>query len=87
MEFIRTLQDPLSEWLSPTVAATNLLQMLARYRKQDTLPVFLPYLQSILMEYQSLPVNQRQEVHYVKKDGALVALSALVKVSSYVCSM
>lgn len=79
-EFIRRVYDPLNDWLSPTVAATNLLQMLARYRKSDTMPIILPFLQSILVEYLSAPPEQR---NYLKKDGVLVALSALVKVRQF----
>lgn len=77
-EFIRKVQDPKNDWLSPTVAAINLLQMLARYRKADTLPVFLPFLQSILQEYEATPPDRRD---YLRKDGVLVALSALIKVT------
>lgn len=45
-EFIRKVHNPVSDWLSPMVAATTLLQTLARYRQKDVLPVFLPFLQS-----------------------------------------
>lgn len=80
-EFIRKVYDPLQDWISATNAATNLLQMLARYRKADTMPIVLPFLQQLLVEYNSLPAEQR---NYVKKDGVMTALSALVKVSSSV---
>jgi importin-7 len=50
-DFVRRVYDPLSDWLSPTVAATNLLQMLGRFRKKDTLPIFLPFLQCKFIFY------------------------------------
>ncbi len=73
------MYEPLQDWISARNAATNLLQMLARYRKADTMPIVLPFLQQLLVEYNSLPAEQR---NYVKKDGVMTALSALVKVSS-----
>ena len=30
------IHDPSEDWLDPRIAATNLLQMLARYRQKDT---------------------------------------------------
>ena len=55
-----------------------LLQMLARYRQKDTLPVVLPYIQNVLMEYTSAPLESKS---YQKKDGALVAIAVLAKVN------
>jgi hypothetical protein len=45
-EFIRKVHNPISDWLSPMLAATTLLQTLARYRQKDVMPLFLPFLQS-----------------------------------------
>ena len=51
--------------------------MLARYRQKDTLPIVLPYIESVLREYNSAPAEMR---NYQKKDGALVAIAVLAKV-------
>eukprot|EP01039_Chlorochromonas_danica_P004922 gene4922-5403_t len=79
VEFVRKLHDPLGDWLSPSVAAINLLQMLARYRQKDTLPIFLPFLQSVLAEYDNAPPELKD---YRKKDGCMVAMAALSKIMS-----
>lgn len=78
VEFIRKVHDPVGDWLSPSVAAINLLQMLGRYRQKDTLPLFLPFLQKLLMEYNNAPADRKD---YRSKDGVLVAMAALAKVS------
>jgi len=77
VEFVRKVHDPLGDWLSPLIAATNLLQMLARYRQKDTLPMLLPYVQGVLVEYVQAPPEQRD---YRRKDGALVAIAVLAKI-------
>jgi len=77
VEFIRKVHDPLGDWLSPLIAATSLLQTLARYRQKDTLPVLLPFIQRILMEYIHTPPENR---NYKDKDGALVAIAVIAKV-------
>ena len=41
------IHDPSEDWLDPRIAATNLLQMLARYRQKDTLPKLLPFMEGI----------------------------------------
>jgi hypothetical protein len=41
------------------------------------MPAFLPFLQSILQEYNSQPLEMRD---YFKKDGVLVAIAVLTKV-------
>ena len=38
------IHDPSEDWLDPRVAAVSLLQMLARYRQKDTLPLLLPFM-------------------------------------------
>jgi hypothetical protein len=82
VEFVRKVHDPLGDWLSPLIAATNLLQMLARYRQKDTLPMLLPFVQTVLVEYVNAPPEARD---YRKKDGALVAIAVLAKVSAPHC--
>jgi hypothetical protein len=77
-EFVRKIQNPISDWLSPAIAATNLLQSLARYRQQDVLPLFLPFLQKILEDYNITPLANRD---FIKKDGVLVAIAMLTRVS------
>jgi hypothetical protein len=51
--------------------------MLARYRQKDTLPKFLPFLESILVEYNNSAPETKD---YRKKDGVLVAIATLYKV-------
>jgi len=77
VEFIRKIHDPANDWLSPMLAATNLLQMLARYRQKDVMPMFIPFLQSILKEYLDTPMESR---NFLKKDGALVSIATLSKI-------
>ncbi len=77
VEFVRKVHSPLEDWLSPQIAATNLLQMLARYRQKDTLPKMLPFINGILVEYNNTPPESRD---YRKKDGALVTIATLAKV-------
>ena len=38
------IHDPSEDWLDPRIAAVNLLQMLARYRQKDTLPLLIPFI-------------------------------------------
>lgn len=82
VEFVRKIHDPLGDWLSPLIAATNLLQMLARYRQKDTLPIFLPFVQGILLECSNATHENR---NYRKKDGALVSIAVLAKVLYSYC--
>ena len=77
MEFIRRINDSAEEWIDPRVAAINLLQMLARYRQKDTLPRLMPFLNSILHEYDSSP---KSEATCIKKDGVLVAVATIQKI-------
>lgn len=76
-EYIRKIQDPSTDFISPTTAASILLQNLCRYRQKDVMPLFLPFLQNILEEYTSAPPQSKD---YRKKDGALVAISSLFKI-------
>lgn len=78
VEFVRKVHSPLEDWLSPQIAATNLLQMLARYRQKDTLPRMLPFVNGILVEYNNTAPENRD---YRKKDGALVTIATLAKVT------
>ena len=80
IEFIRKINDPSEEWLDPRIAAINLLQSLGRYRLKDTLPLFLPFRDNLLVEYNSSPVEARD---YRKKDGVLVAIATLFKESLF----
>lgn len=76
-EFIRKVHNPLEDWLDPRIAATNLLQMMARYRLKDTLPKLLPHIQTIFDEYaQASPETKDVRA----KEGALVALASVSKV-------
>ena len=57
--------------------------MLARYRQKDTLPIVLPFIQNVLVEYLNTAPESR---NYKKKDGALVAIAVLAKVVlNYLC--
>ena len=67
----------MEEWVDPRVAATNLLQMLARYRQKDTLPRLLPFLEKTLSLYTTTPEALRD---YQKKDGVMVALATICKI-------
>lgn len=80
-EYVRRLHDPSLDWLSPQLAASSLLQMLARYRQADTLPVLLPFLQTVLRDYQA---GARGRDECIKKDGVLVAMATIAKVSVWV---
>mmetsp|Transcript_23745 Transcript_23745/g.34001 ORF Transcript_23745/g.34001 Transcript_23745/m.34001 type:complete len:1123 (-) Transcript_23745:74-3442(-) len=77
VEFVRKVHNPLEDWLNPLIAATNLLQMMARYRQKDTLPRLMPYLHGLLSEYSSSPVEMRD---YKKKDGVLVTIAVIAKI-------
>lgn len=74
----------MEDWLDPRIAATNLLQIMARDRQKDTLPRILPFLGSILAEYNATLPETRD---YQKKDGALVAVAAIAKVRANSWSM
>lgn len=76
-EFIRKVHNPLEDWLDPRLAATNLLQMLARYRLKDTMPLLMPYIQSSMEEYLAAAPEQRD---YRKKEGIFVAVASISKV-------
>ncbi len=65
------------EWVDPFVAATNLLQTLARYRQKYTLPKLMPFMFQILTEYNAAPVEMRD---YRKKDAVMVAVAVISKV-------
>ena len=76
-EFIRRFNDENEAWLDPRAAAINLLQGLGRYRLKYTLPIFMPYLEKILTEYNSVPMELRD---HTMKDGALVCVAYLAEV-------
>jgi hypothetical protein len=77
-EFIRKVHDPFEDTLDPRVSATTLLQMLARYRQKDVLPLVMPFIHASLMEYAHAPMQSK---NYRQKDAILVAVASLVKVS------
>lgn len=77
VEFIRKINDSAEEWIDPRVAAINLLQMLARYRQKDTLPRLMPFMNSVLHEYETSP---KSEATCIKKDGVLVAVATIQKI-------
>eukprot|EP01038_Epipyxis_sp_PR26KG_P009275 gene9275-12495_t len=76
-DFVRKIHDPMEDWLDPTIAATNLLQMLARYRQKDVMPKLMPFIQGVLQEYSLSPIETRD---YRKKDGILVTIAVLAKI-------
>ncbi len=82
-EFVRKVHDPFEDMLDPRVAATTLLQMLARYRQKDILPIVMPFIQRCLVEYASSPPDRK---NYLQKDAILVAIAALVKVIKFTCA-
>ena len=73
------MHNPLREWVDPFVAATNLLQTLARYRQKYTLPKLMPFMYNILTEYNATPPATRD---YRKKDAVMVAIAVLSKVGN-----
>lgn len=77
-EFIRKCHDPMEDWADPKVAAINLLQTLAKYRQKDVLPKYLPFLAQILSTYNAADAANK---NYSHKDGVLVSMSSLFKVS------
>lgn len=76
-EFIRKVHDPYEDYLDPSVAAINLLQTMARYRKKDIMPLILQYIQETLASYSAASVETK---NYLKKDGVLVCFGALCSV-------
>lgn len=79
VEFVRKVHSPMEDWLSPSVAASTLLQMLARYRQKDVMPTLLVHISSILGAYEAALPEHRD---YRLKDGVLVTMANLTKVSS-----
>ena len=79
IEFVRRVHAAMEDWVDVRLAAVTLLQNLGRYRLKDTLPVFLPFIQGILNEHLQA-AGAGQPVDYRRKDGCLVALSALSNV-------
>jgi len=77
-EFIRKMHDPYEDYLDPSVAAINLLQTMARYRKKDIMPHILQYIQETLGLYAAAPTDS---TNYFRKDGALVCFGGLCSVS------
>ncbi len=71
------VHDPMEDWLDPRIAAITLLQMLARYRQKDVIPLLLPFIQQVLSEYNTATMELK---NYRKKDGVLVMIGSLVKV-------
>ena len=78
-EFIRKVHDPMEDWLDLRIASVNLLQAMARYRKKDSLPIILPYLKHLIDQYNAADPSAK---NYRIKDGVMVAMSGLNKVSS-----
>lgn len=78
-EFIRKVADPLEDWIDHRLAAINVLQMAARYREKDVLPKVMAYIQQLLVQYSSDPLNPS---NYHGKEAALVAMAALSGVLS-----
>ena len=82
VEFVRKIHSPMEDWLSPAVAASTLLQMLARYRQKDVMPTLLVHISSILNAYEvALPEHR----DYRLKDGVLVTMANLTKVRVTFC--
>ena len=79
IEFVRRVHCALEDWIDVRLAAQTLLQSLGRYRLKDTLPLMLPFIQGILNEHMQA-LSTGQPVDYRRKDGCLVALSALSQV-------
>ncbi len=80
IEFVRKVNDPSEDWLTPRKAAITLLQSLARYRKKDVLPKLLAYFDQSLKEYNLAPHGNNKD--YKKKDGILVAMATISKVKN-----
>lgn len=76
-EYIRKVHSPLEDWLDPRIAASNVLQMLGRYRLKDTLPRFLPRLQKMMDEYASAPDSMKDHRF---KEAALYSLASLSRI-------
>lgn len=76
-EFVRKVHDPFEDTLDPRVAATSLLQMMARYRQKDVLPLFMPFIHNSLMEYANASMQAK---NYRQKDAIMVAVASLLKV-------
>ena len=76
-EFVRKNNSPTEEWVDPRVAAINLLQMLARYRQKDTLPRFMPFVYSLLQDYDR---DVKTEKSCICKDGVIVAVSTMLTI-------
>eukprot|EP01041_Mallomonas_annulata_P011336 gene11336-23725_t len=79
VEFVRKVHNPMEDWVDPRIAATNVLQTLARYRQKDTLPKLLPFCQAILIEFNKTPLPMRD---HRKKDGVIVAIASIATIMS-----
>lgn len=79
IEFVRRIHAAMEDWIDVRLAATSLLQNLGRYRLKDILPRFLPFIQGMLNEHLQLTTSG-QIPDFRRKDGCLVALSALSNV-------
>ncbi len=82
IEFVRKVNDPCEDWMFPRTAAITLLQTLSKYRKKDTLPRLLPYIDQSLREYNAQ--NHGPTKDYRKKDGILVAMATISKVILFI---
>lgn len=78
-EFMHKIHNPWEEFVDPRNAAGYLLQTLAKYRQKDVLPIFLPFVQNVLSEYNSSPPEAR---NYIQKDGVLVMVAKIFKILS-----
>jgi 3-deoxy-D-arabino-heptulosonate 7-phosphate (DAHP) synthase class II len=73
-EYIRKVHSPLEDWLDPRIAASNLLQMLGRYRLKDTLPRFMTQLQKMMDEYARAPDSMKD---HRMKEAAIYTFATL----------
>ncbi|KAJ1915076.1 Nonsense-mediated mRNA decay protein 5 [Mycoemilia scoparia] len=80
IEFINKKMDPLDDFRSPVLAATNLLIDLAVDRRKTTLEPILAFTNNIMSAYNQTPPEAR---NYHQKDGALhIMLSLSAPLSS-----
>ncbi|KAJ1928986.1 Nonsense-mediated mRNA decay protein 5 [Tieghemiomyces parasiticus] len=77
LDFVHKRSDPMGDFDSPTMAATNLLHDLATDRRKHSFMLIMNFINQVVLEYASADSTARDPR---RKDGALHMLAALAKV-------
>jgi hypothetical protein len=76
-EYIKIILSSVDDCLDARIAAMEFLQTMAKLRHGDLFLKFLPFLQSLLAQYASAPVNCRD---YRSKDGAMLSIVTIADI-------